>query len=240
MTAAALIIMKYGINNINWEPYYDIYLNNKNDTLELIFKGKIYNNTDNDIINKNIKLVLDNGNLWDNNQQFKSTRLLMSQENTSIDNDIINQKNNINGYKNIYNIKISEAVDIYKNSINYFILFNLNNIKYTTIYEYELNNNTDIENNVYVYGIGKNTSNEILPQAKYNIYDKNGLLLNTGSLDNISINQQFDIKLYKSDFIFGKHNMRSINFDKKKCNNNFDISYQRSGRYTITIQYIKL
>jgi hypothetical protein len=224
------IIITYGIRGIKWVPYYDIYINNRNNKIRFILKAKIYNNTNIDIYEKNVKLVLGDSNLNNNeNNNYKQKSYLKAEtySNTTDTRNFNGNSENIENinYKMIYKTDIKE---LYKNSINNYILYNTNYINYNTIYQYNLNNETDIENNIYIYAIGKNDSNNILPQGKYNIYDnqRTDILLDTGLLNNISINQEFDIKLYKNDFIFGKHKINSINFDKKYCNqnNNFDLS----------------
>lgn len=61
------LTISYQVNNAGWIPSYDIRSKNKDEGIEITYKGSIYQNTGNDW--KNIKITLSTGNLNLNNQK---------------------------------------------------------------------------------------------------------------------------------------------------------------------------
>lgn len=59
--------VSYQVNNAGWIPSYDIRSTNKENGIEITYKGKVYQNTGNDW--KNVKITLSTGNLNQSNQK---------------------------------------------------------------------------------------------------------------------------------------------------------------------------
>ncbi len=60
VAALHLIDLKYIVNNAGWEPNYDIRISDVNQPLNLFYKAKVFQDTDEDW--KNVKLILSTGN----------------------------------------------------------------------------------------------------------------------------------------------------------------------------------